>query len=36
MDDPSYSSTADMSSGWIGLYNEDASVAFDNVSVTPQ
>jgi hypothetical protein len=36
MDDPSYSSTADMSSGLIGLYNEDASVVFDNVSVTPQ
>lgn len=36
MDDPSYSSTADMSSGYIGLYNEDASSAFDKVTVTPQ
>jgi hypothetical protein len=35
MDDPSYSSTADMSGGYIGLYNEDASTAFDNVSVAP-
>lgn len=30
MDDPSYNS-AKMSSGFIGLYNEDASVGFDNV-----
>ena len=36
MDDPSYSSTADMSGGYIGLYNEDASSAFDKVTVTPQ
>jgi hypothetical protein len=36
MDDPSYSSTADMSGGYIGLYNEDASTAFDKVTVTPQ
>jgi hypothetical protein len=36
MDDPSYSKTGDMSSGYIGLYNEDASVAFDNVYVVPQ
>ncbi|HEX9318162.1 MAG TPA: fibronectin type III domain-containing protein [Nitrososphaeraceae archaeon] len=36
MDDPSYSSTSDMSSGSIGLYNEDASVAFDKVSISPQ
>ena len=36
MDDPSYSSTADMSGGCIGLYNEDASTAFDKVTVTPQ
>jgi hypothetical protein len=36
MDDPSYSSTADMSGGYIGLYNEDASTAFDNVAVTTQ
>lgn len=28
MDDPSYSKTADMSGGYIGLYNEDASSAF--------
>jgi hypothetical protein len=32
MDDPSYNS-AKMSSGFIGLYNEDASVGFDNVYV---
>jgi hypothetical protein len=36
MDDPSYSSTGDMSSGSVGLYNEDASVAFDKVSISPQ
>ena len=36
MDDPSYSSTADMSGGYLGLYNEDASSAFDKVTVTPQ
>jgi 3-keto-disaccharide hydrolase len=36
MDDPSYSSTGDMSSGAVGLYNEDASVAFDKVSISPQ
>ena len=36
MDDPSYSSTADMSGGYIGPYNEDASSAFDKVTVTPQ
>lgn len=35
MDDPSYNS-AQMSGGVIGLYNEDASVAFDNVKITPQ
>jgi hypothetical protein len=32
MDDPSYNS-AQMSSGNIGLYNEDASVGFDNVRI---
>lgn len=32
MDDPSYNS-AKMSSGFIGLYTEDASVGFDNVYV---
>jgi hypothetical protein len=32
MDDPSYNS-AQMSKGFIGLYNEDASVGFDNVRV---
>ncbi len=36
MDDPSYSKTADMSGGYIGLYSEDASSAFDKVTVTPQ
>ncbi len=36
MDDPSYSKTADMSSGSIGLYNEDAAVSFDNISIDPQ
>jgi hypothetical protein len=36
MDDPSYSKTADMSGGYIGLYKEDASSAFDKVTVTPQ
>ncbi len=32
MDDPSYNS-AKMSSGFIGLYTEDASVGFDNVYI---
>ncbi|HEY7111023.1 MAG TPA: family 16 glycoside hydrolase, partial [Nitrososphaeraceae archaeon] len=36
MDDPSYSRTADMSSGFVGLYNEDAAVSFDNISLSPQ
>jgi hypothetical protein len=35
MDDPSYNSPQ-MSGGVIGLYSEDASVAFDNVKITPQ
>jgi hypothetical protein len=34
MDDPSYNS-AKMSNGYIGLYNEDASVGFDNVRIGP-
>jgi Domain of Unknown Function (DUF1080) len=34
MDDPTYNE-AQMSSGLIGLYNEDSSVAFDNVYVYP-
>ena len=33
MDDPSYNS-AKMSSGFIGLYTEDASVGFDNVYIS--
>jgi len=36
MNDPSYSRTADMSNGLVGLYNEDAAVSFDNVSLDPQ
>ncbi len=32
MDDPTYNE-AQMSSGSIGLYNEDSVVAFDNVYV---
>ena len=32
MDDPAYNS-AEMSEGFIGLYNEDASVWFDNVRI---
>ena len=34
MDDPSYNS-AQMASGSVGLYNEDASVGFDNVRIGP-
>ena len=36
MNDPSYSRTADMSNGLIGLYNEDAAVSFDKISIDPQ
>ena len=34
MDDPSYNN-AQMASGSVGLYNEDASVGFDNVRIGP-